>query len=436
MKKLKNVRLYGLFLFLLLTISSPSHAGTNEVISGNVPITLTLILSALLAFGFQMAYSDEDISGWPYPYKDNVEKIRNLRDEIEKWNPSSGPLFDLSNQDKVYWVEIATNFMGKKDELIRNNYDDYPKGDAAHPITRTTFLTIDQLEKVITKKGGPSKLFKPSENSLYWIEKVNEVLKQIESWDGVQPFTPNQVEFIKAATDDVEREQWMDRDNHRYYIGFHFETVYSTLDKLAKVAEKKGGKNILETGAPIDPVLKYVLDEIIETTKLVNEYDPKAHTWTARYEWIWRAISPSDREQWANNFFQGFSDQKGRFYKELDHLKKAFSKKVHLLVPGDDLFRYHNKQEEELMKEVVSADEIHAIGIEQKTWEIQYEALNLPKHKIKNGFIWGRDKKDDTPYCRLYQVTLKQQYAGGGTYNETTATYYNSYPRPCPETKS
>jgi hypothetical protein len=205
---------------------------------------------------------------------------------------------------------------------------------------------------------------------------------------------------------------------------------------MAKVVEKKGGSEILDMGAPIDPVLKFVLDEIIATTALVSEFDSEKHAWTASSDWVWRAISPGDRERWAADFFKSHESQKGRFFTQLDKLSDAFDGKVHQLVPDDALFAYHVTTEEALMKKQIDVEKIHAIGIEQKEWEVQYESDKIPKHKIKNGFIWGRDKNEDTPYCRLYQVTLKQQYIGDGKYAETIAVYFNSWPRPCPKGKS
>jgi hypothetical protein len=441
MKKLKNVRLYSLFLFLfLITISSTAHAGIGESILQSTDHSVALLVCSLLFLGFQMAgRSDtDDVSQWPYRYKGFMERLLEVKNEVEKWNPSSGPLYIPSkNPNGLFWTEIVFNINNKKDELIKNEYDDYPEGEAADQITKTTFATIDQLEKLITKKGGPTKLFAPTDSADYYTEKIVQITKQIEDWDGEQPFTAEQSVFVKAATDKKDLEKWLEGDGRGDSIGsIHLYMVTSAFEKLAKVLEKKGGKDALNAGAEIDPTLKFVLDEIIESTKDVNEFDPETRRWSANNTWIWRAISSKDRESWARSFFKEFPDQKGRFYKQLDKLNEAFAKKVHLLVPGDELFKYHNEEEEELMKEQVTVDDIHEIGIEQKNWEIQYHPNKEPKHKIKNGFIWGRNKKDDTPYCRLYQVTLLQQYAGGGQYEATYAEYFNSWPRPCPTGRS
>jgi hypothetical protein len=389
-----------------------------------VALTLFVVVTSL-----HLIKAQTDYSSWPSPYKGNMESILKFTNEIEKWNPASGPLYDASNYDQVYWVKVATNFNNEKDNLIKRDYDDYSKGEAAHPITRATFAAIDKLQNTIAKKGGPGKLYKPNESALYWIERIDGITKQINSWDGVSPLAEEPARFVKGALDKTERTKITEND--AYNIGLHYDLVNAAFDRLAKAVEKKGGKNMLEgAGAPIDPVLKYVLDEISENIKTINEFDPKTQRWTADYNWVWRAVSPKDRESWATDFFKGYADQKPRFYKELDKLAVAYSKKVALLTPTDNLFANHNAADEALMKKQISVKTIYKIGIEYANWEIEKNSLDIPVRRFKRAYIWG-DPMDDSKYCRLYQVNLIQEYAGGGTYNATYSKYLNSWPRTC-----
>ncbi|MCE3226316.1 MAG: hypothetical protein K0S32_867 [Bacteroidetes bacterium] len=377
----------------------------------------------------KVSAQSEDHTTWSYPYKDNMEKILRFKNDIGKWDPSSGPLFDLNNYDQVYWIEIVTNLGGKKDDLIKNWYDDYPKGAAATTITKLTFAAIDDLEKLIATKGGAGKLYAPGYKAVDWVKRIETATKEIELWDGQTPFTSEQVNFIKASMDQKEREKVLEDDRIR--IGFHYDMVSAAFDKMAKVVEKKGGKSILEgAGAPINSTLMFVLNEIKENIKVVNEFDPKTKRWTADYNWIWRAVSPKDREDWAGPFFSGFADQKNRFYKELDKLADAFSKKVHLLNPTAELFEHHNAMDETLMKKKVPVKTIYKIGIEYPNWEIEKNHLGIPLRRFKRAYIYG-DPADDSKYCRLYQVNLIQEYSGGGTYEATYAKYLDSWPRAC-----
>lgn len=265
------------------------------------------------------------------------------------------------------------------------------------------------------------------------LDELNAVKKKIVSGAitreslAADPYSADN-RAVKEILDVKVREQRI-KDNGKTKRGT--KALNDAYAELVKLLESKH----IEYEMPLDPTLKFILDEITTATKLVEGFDPKTKAFTAKYEWIARAISKKDREVWAKSFFNNLEDYRPRFYKELDKLAKACETKLNLYKPKAEAFTYHNDQEEKLIKTVLpdlATLTIHKTGIANKDWEVQKNALDVPEKRFKRAYIWAKNSKDDFSYCRLYQVNIIQDYQGGGKYASSKAVLIDASPLGCP----
>jgi hypothetical protein len=110
----------------------------------------------------------------------------------------------------------------------------------------------------------------------------------------------------------------------------------------------------------------------------------------------------------------------------LDSLADAISRKLSGYKPGPGKFAFRNPAEEKLMMGQLKASatrKILKIGLSQANWEIYKDSYGLPSYRFKRGYIWARDTADDHSYCKLYYISIVQDYAGGGRYGASRANY-------------
>ena len=252
-----------------------------------------------------------------------------------------------------------------------------------------------------------------------------------------------QYDYIKSALSKEKRTE--------YYAKYSFKehekkAIDTKLNELAKVA---GNYNIslesIEEAQMFagNPGMQQVFDEIGQVQSQLKNFDPAQSTYYVpggREVWLWRAVSTKERSAWAKEFFSYSDEHKDVFYKKLDKVAALATTVIPKLKPDAASFAFNNAADEALIKKQLgdlTKKKIHKIGIGKayENWEILYDESKYPKVpqvRFKRAFVWIKDASDDFPYCRLYQVNLKQDYLGGGKYGPTYAVFLTSWIYGCP----
>ena len=186
--------------------------------------------------------------------------------------------------------------------------------------------------------------------------------------------------------------------------------------------------------------VNFHIEEIQKREKEVNEYNPADDAYmvsASNEDYLLFAVSPRAREKWMKGF--GILDIRetpnNRVDAALDALAAAAAKKLPIYLPNAANFAFRNPLEEKMMKgklDNLATLKIHKIGLAHGTWQISKNDFGLPTARYKRGYIWVRDTADDHPYCRLYQVNIIQDYAGGGTYGASYARFLDNTLFGCP----
>lgn len=124
-----------------------------------------------------------------------------------------------------------------------------------------------------------------------------------------------------------------------------------------------------------------------------------------------------------------------RFEDALNGLSASAAKKLPTYIPNNNNFAFHNAAEEKMMKgtlEDPSTIKIYKVGLFHSTWQISKDDYNLPTARYKQGYMWVRNTIDSHPYCRLFQINIIQDYAGGGTYGQSYAQFIDDALFGCP----
>lgn len=90
------------------------------------------------------------------------------------------------------------------------------------------------------------------------------------------------------------------------------------------------------------------------------------------------------------------------------------------LAPDAADFRFHDPVAEKIMLAALEDPKnmkVIKIGLDSATWSIQKDDYNLPTYRYKDGYIWARDISEPEPSCHIFNIRVKQDYAGGGRYN-------------------
>ncbi len=186
--------------------------------------------------------------------------------------------------------------------------------------------------------------------------------------------------------------------------------------------------------------LNFHIEEIQKRQKQADEYDPADDAYfvsSSNYDYLLFAVSPRAREKWMKDF--GVLDIRdtpnNRLDAALDALAASAAKKMPIYKPVPANFAFRNPAEEKMMKGTLknlATLKALKIGLAQSNWLISKNDFGLPTARYKQGYIWVRDTADDHPYCRLYQINIIQDYAGGGTYGASYATFIDNTLFGCP----
>lgn len=180
------------------------------------------------------------------------------------------------------------------------------------------------------------------------------------------------------------------------------------------------------------------LDEIGKRQKETDSFTA-GRDWfngTFTYDHLLFAVSPSARERWLTD--SNALEYRGCIDPALDKLAASAAKKLPLYRPDTKAYGFRSPADEKLMKSKINdlADhKIHYIGVKQANWLIQKNDFGIPTVRYKHGMAWVRYMPNDHPYCRIYYINLKQDYAGGGTYGATYAAFVGEELAGCPAGK-
>jgi hypothetical protein len=181
--------------------------------------------------------------------------------------------------------------------------------------------------------------------------------------------------------------------------------------------------------------VKTHLEDIAERQKEVDSFTPD-RGWLAgsnSYDHLLYAVSPSAREKWLTG--ANALDYKNCLAPAFDNLAAAAATKLPLFLPNTKAYAQHNPAEERLMKSKISDLADHKIfytGIQEPNWLIDKNDFGLPKSRYKHGMVWVRYTPNDHAYCRVYYINIIQDYAGGGTYGASYASFIEDKLFGCP----
>jgi hypothetical protein len=133
-----------------------------------------------------------------------------------------------------------------------------------------------------------------------------------------------------------------------------------------------------------------------------------------------RAVSKRAREEWAKEWLKNPASR-AEFDTEWDKLATIAARKIPSYKPSAASFQFRYPVGERLLMNSLknpSTLRILRIGTDTAGWNIQKDNDGLlPSYRYKTVRVYLRDPNDDHPYCRVVSARVKQDYAGGGTYN-------------------
>ena len=177
------------------------------------------------------------------------------------------------------------------------------------------------------------------------------------------------------------------------------------------------------------------LEDIAKRQKEVESFTPE-RGWlinSNNYDHLLYAVSPQAREKWLSS--SNALDYKNCLASAFDKLAASAATKLPLFLPNTKAYAQHNPAEERLIRSKISdlADhKIFYIGVQEPSWLIDKNELGIPKNRYKHGMVWVRYTPNDHAYCRVYYINVIQDYAGGGTYGASYATFIEDQLVGCP----
>ena len=198
-----------------------------------------------------------------------------------------------------------------------------------------------------------------------------------------------------------------------------WEEITSNRDQYLQCAV--GKKESLRVSESI--WLRVQLGDIAKTQKRVEEGDMASST---NDNYLLYAVSPRAREKWMKD--ANALEFKPNLDPVLDALAASAAKGLPAYKPNAAAFQFRDPVAEKLLMGYFknpATVTVHRIGLNTAGWQIQKDNYNLlPSYRYKTAYVYVRDSSDDHPYCRVIGATIKQDYAGGGTYS--TETYRSS----------
>ena len=165
------------------------------------------------------------------------------------------------------------------------------------------------------------------------------------------------------------------------------------------------------------------LDDIKKAQEEVDRYTPADFLYLVsagdHSDELLRAISPKAREEWSKAWLKN-ANSRAEFNAAWDKLAAAAAKKIPTYKPNAAEFKFRYPIGEKLLMDYFknpSTLKIFRTGTDTTGWDIQKDSSNFPTYRYKDVHVYLRDTSDDHPYCKVVTARVKQDYAGGGTYN-------------------
>lgn len=209
------------------------------------------------------------------------------------------------------------------------------------------------------------------------------------------------------------------------FLNYHdnpaiWEEITSGRDEYLKCAV--GEKESLRVSESV--WLRAHLEDIAKMQKQVDEESDMSSA--TNFNYLLYAVSPRAREKWMKD--SNALEFKPNLDPALDALAASAAKKLPAYTPNAAAFQFRAPVAEKLLLNYFKSAatvKVHRIGLDTAGWQIQKDNYNLlPSYRYKTAYAYVRDSSDDHPYCRVVRATIKQDYAGGGTYS--TETYRSS----------
>ena len=151
-----------------------------------------------------------------------------------------------------------------------------------------------------------------------------------------------------------------------------------------------------------------------------------------RNEYLLAGISATRRADWLTSHRIAEKDQQC-LVPLFDELGAAAKRTLPKYRPRG--YIHHESGEDGLIRDAVKAElpdaEVLAVGVKSPGWDIEKHSNGLPSSRYKYGMAWVKSATFDDGYCRIAYVNLIQDYSGGGTWAESTATFLNFEPAGC-----
>jgi hypothetical protein len=209
------------------------------------------------------------------------------------------------------------------------------------------------------------------------------------------------------------------------------------------VGTDEGPKNAVSNAVQDDhPGLVYELEKIEKMRVAVEKYASDWPYWPENTykNFILFAVSKSEREKYLNGLERDLQADKHRLklHAALDVLATSAAKKLPIYKPATQTFSVRSPANEKLILQKLkerpgntASLTIYKSGF-QSNWQIYKDSIGLPQYRFMRGYIYAKKASDDHPYCHLYYVSVSQQYAGGGTYGSSYATFEDDLVVGCP----
>lgn len=166
-------------------------------------------------------------------------------------------------------------------------------------------------------------------------------------------------------------------------------------------------------------------------------------------EMIGNAASKNLREEWNKKFEIFFQDYaafaklvgknpniaKDTLTLLLDNLAFELKTSLPKKKPEDYIFKFRDAGLEAKMKAYLknaSNLTVYKIGLTHDIWQIIKNDAGIPEYKYKYAAMYVKNPSWDHSYCKVLYFTMKQDYAGGGTYGETHVGWYSEEFFGCP----
>jgi hypothetical protein len=219
---------------------------------------------------------------------------------------------------------------------------------------------------------------------------------------------------------------------------FPFYERFSMISRTALLALIGLGISISTSAqARVEARTEIVRDEINKKRQEVERFDPAvSEKFVERgfKDWVLLSVSPKARAEYYKND-EVPASQQSILDPVFAKLGAAVKEKLAFYKPRAGYFAYRSPSDERLMMGQLresATRRVLKIGLAQANWEIYKDSIGLPSYRFKRGYILAKDSADDHQFCKLYYISIVQDYAGGGRYAASQAKYEETNLAGCP----